>query len=193
MKLHYDKKHREVEFKEEDLVLLKLPTYRQQSLASRGNAKLSPRYYGPFKVLAKVGQVAYKLHLPENLRTHPIFHVSSLKKFKGGSFSNPVLPPPPLEEFHPSPMAVLDKCMNQGKSKVLVHWEGLSPAEASWEDTAMLTAHFPSFVFEDNHDFQGGADVRDSIHGPQPNSNKNRAAKIKDVLYQRFTHGKFRK
>lgn len=96
MKLHYDKKHREVEFKEGDLVLLKLPTYRQQSIAYRGNAKLASRYYGPFKVLAKVGQVAYKLHLPEDSKTHPIFHVSSLKKFKGGSFSNPVLPPPPL-------------------------------------------------------------------------------------------------
>ncbi|GJZ27825.1 hypothetical protein Tco_0572472 [Tanacetum coccineum] len=43
--------------------------------------KLNPRYVGPFKVLEKVGSVAYKLELPEELsRVHNMFHVSNLKK-----------------------------------------------------------------------------------------------------------------
>ncbi|GJU79186.1 hypothetical protein Tco_1276256 [Tanacetum coccineum] len=43
--------------------------------------KLNPRYIGPFKIIAKVGTVAYRIELPEQLsRVHSTFHVSNLKK-----------------------------------------------------------------------------------------------------------------
>ncbi|GKC12903.1 hypothetical protein Tco_1009685, partial [Tanacetum coccineum] len=43
--------------------------------------KLNPLYIGPFKVLAKVGTVAYRLELLDQLsRVHSSFHVSNLKK-----------------------------------------------------------------------------------------------------------------
>ncbi|GKB85467.1 hypothetical protein Tco_0957739 [Tanacetum coccineum] len=43
--------------------------------------KLNPRYIGPFRIIAKVGTIAYRLELPEQLsRVHSTFHVSNLKK-----------------------------------------------------------------------------------------------------------------
>ena len=43
--------------------------------------KLAPRYIGPFWILAKKGEVAYQLELPEHLSAvHNVFHVSQLKK-----------------------------------------------------------------------------------------------------------------
>jgi hypothetical protein len=45
------------------------------------NKKLTYKYFGPFKILKKVGKVAYRLYLPEEARIHSMFHVSLLKKW----------------------------------------------------------------------------------------------------------------
>ena len=54
---------------------------------AKKDIKLSPKYYGPYKVLKKIGTMAYKLELPASSRVHPIFHVSCLKKVIGDKLS----------------------------------------------------------------------------------------------------------
>ena len=62
-----------------DWVYLKLQPYRQLSLRSSHFHKLSPRYYGPFQILQRIGQVAYKLDLPVGCSIHSVFPISCLK------------------------------------------------------------------------------------------------------------------
>lgn len=61
MKKVYDKYHRERQFEAGEWVYLRLQPYRQTSISIRKNLKLSPTYFGPFKVLKKIGVVAYRL------------------------------------------------------------------------------------------------------------------------------------
>lgn len=108
MKTDYDSSHRDVHFHVGDHVLLRLQPNCQTSIAARSNKKLSPRYYGPFKVIAKVGQVAYKLRLPETSQIHPVFHVLCLKPFKGNVLYTSELPASRPATPGASPQKVLD-------------------------------------------------------------------------------------
>jgi hypothetical protein len=76
MKQQEDQHRSERSFEVGDWVFLRLQPYKQMSLKKdKKDNKLSPKYYGPYKVLQNIGTMAYKLELPAPSRVHPVFHV----------------------------------------------------------------------------------------------------------------------
>lgn len=114
MKSQADKKRSYRSFQIGDSVYVKLQPYVQTSLASRSSNKLAFRFFGPFKVVARVGDVAYRLELPKDSLIHPVFHVSQLKL---AITSNDVvcseLPDPSM--YFQVPQEVLDKRLHLRK------------------------------------------------------------------------------
>ena len=152
MKKVADTKRRDEEYQPRDWVLVKLRPRQQfsakESLEIRG--KLTKRFFGPFKVVERIGPVAYHLQLPEKARIHPVFHCSLRKRFQGNpdspNLSEVVQLPSQFIQNQPliSPLAILSyrKASSTGSWEVLVQWEGLSPDETSWEDWNILQQEY---------------------------------------------------
>jgi hypothetical protein len=145
MKAQADKKRSERHFKVGDLVYLKLQPYVQSSVATRSNHKLSFRFFGPYKVLQRVGEVAYKLELPESSRIHPVIHVSQLKRH---------VPPTTTVSTDVQtlssiaiPIQVLDRafvrCGGSTRRMIKVQWSNLPISSTTWEVEDHLKQFFP--------------------------------------------------
>ena len=82
-KSYADVRRRELEFQVDDWVFLKVSSMKGLMRFGK-KGKLSPRYVGPYKILKRIGKVAYELELPAKLAAvHPVFHISLLKKCIG--------------------------------------------------------------------------------------------------------------
>ena len=166
MKANADGKRREVQFEVGDKAYLKLRPYRQKSLALRRNEKLSPRYFGPFEIVERIGAVAYRLDLPRASSIHPVFHVSQLRRAIGDHVSSPTLPPSLTAEMEvllePETIAGIRQGPNGG-AEVLIGWKGLPAYEATWEPIDVVKQQFPEFHLEDKVPFGGGSNVRPPI------------------------------
>nr|GEZ13085.1 putative reverse transcriptase domain-containing protein [Tanacetum cinerariifolium] len=80
-KSYADRRSKPLEFGVGDMVLLKVSPWKG-AVCFRKRRKLSLRYIGPFKILARVDPVAYTLELPGELKgIHNTIHVSTLKKY----------------------------------------------------------------------------------------------------------------
>ena len=120
-KKHYDANHRLLEFAVGDWVWLRVLNRPNQSLLPTSKTKLSPRYAGPFKVVQRIGAVAYKLQLPENARIHDVFHVGVLKSFHGEPpATTPPMPPLQHGRLLHAPERVLQTQLRRGVWHVLI-------------------------------------------------------------------------
>ncbi|CAN6561761.1 unnamed protein product [Malus baccata var. baccata] len=152
MRQYTDKHRSERTFAVGDWVFLKLQPYRQTSVSKTHCPKLAPRFYGPFKVLARVGQVAYTLDLPPQSRIHPTFHVSLLKPQLGSHLvASPTLPPlSTTGTFLWTPEKILQRGLfkrgDRGVTRWLIQWKGLPEHDATWEDADSIITRFPSFT-----------------------------------------------
>lgn len=72
---------------------LNIQPYRQSTMVVITNVKLTSKYYVPYKVIEGIGEVAYKLALPQSSLIHPVFHVSQLKKKVGDGVVPQAEPP----------------------------------------------------------------------------------------------------
>ena len=113
--------------------------------------RLSPRFAGPFKILKRVGSLAYKLELPSHVRVHPVFHVSLLKKYVANV--NHVLQDNSKVKddgtLKVEPDVILDRRVKHLRTRdiveVLVKWQTYPVEDATWVDLSVLHSEFPSF------------------------------------------------
>lgn len=80
MKQLYDHNHTDQEFSMSDLVYVKLHPYNQLTERVAKHTKLFFRYFGPYEVLERVGEVTYRVELPDYCHIYNAFHVSLLKE-----------------------------------------------------------------------------------------------------------------
>ncbi|MCO5576289.1 hypothetical protein L7F22_030098 [Adiantum nelumboides] len=149
-KLYYDKKHRVVEYEIGDMVFLKVIPEKFHLILGK-DRRLSPRFAGPFKILKRIGSLAYKLELPSHVKVHPVFHVSLLKKYVPNVHhvlqDNSKLKDDGTLSVEPD--LVLDRRVkhlrNRDIVELLVKWQNYSVEDASWVDLSVLQSEFPSF------------------------------------------------
>ncbi|GJX22395.1 reverse transcriptase domain-containing protein [Tanacetum coccineum] len=149
-KSYADNRRKPLEFSVGDKVLLKVSP-RKGVVRFGKRSKLSPRYVGPFEIVERVGPVAYRLRLPQELvGVHDTFYVSNLKKCLAD-----VTLHVPLEEvkiddklsFVEEPMEIMDREVKKLKKRwipiVRVHWNSQRGPKFTWERKDQMKRKYP--------------------------------------------------
>ncbi|GAV76234.1 Chromo domain-containing protein [Cephalotus follicularis] len=113
--------------------------------------KLSPRYIGPFEILERIGEVAYKLALPPDLsHIHNVFHISLLRKYMAKP--SHVLRAEPIQarqdlSYDEQPVEILDYKEQILRTKTIplvkMLWRNHGVEEATWELEETIRKEYP--------------------------------------------------
>ncbi|GKF91928.1 hypothetical protein Tco_0275629, partial [Tanacetum coccineum] len=149
-KSYADLKRKPMKFQVRDKVMLKVSPWKGVIHFGK-QGKLNPRYVGPFKVLKKIGAVAYKLELPQELsRVHNTFHVSNLKKCYSDDplvVSLEGLQVDDKLHFIEKPVEIMDREVEQlRRIRVLivkVRWNSKRGPEFTWELEDQFRKKYP--------------------------------------------------
>nr|GFA27152.1 putative reverse transcriptase domain-containing protein [Tanacetum cinerariifolium] len=149
-KSYADNRCKPLEFEVRDQVLLKVSHWKGVIRFGK-KGKLAPRYVGPFEILERVGPVAYRLRLPEELSSvHDTFHVSNLKKCLVDANLHVPLDEIKVDKtlrFVEEPVEIIDrgvKSLKRSKiSIVKVRWNSKRGPEFTWEREDHMEAKYP--------------------------------------------------
>ncbi|GJY35458.1 putative reverse transcriptase domain-containing protein [Tanacetum coccineum] len=166
-KSYADVRRKPLEFQDGDRVMLKFSPWKWVIYFGK-RGKLNPRYIGPFKVLAKVGTVAYRLELPQQLSmVHSRFYVSNLKK----CLSNEPLAIL-LDEIHindklhfiEEPVEIMDREVKRLKQShipiIKVRWNSRRGPEFTWERGDQFKKKYPEASYTNRASSNNANDLK---------------------------------
>ena len=149
-KSYADLKRKDIEYQVGDKVFLKVSPWKSVMRFGK-KGKLSPRFIGPYEIMERIGPVAYRLALPQELsKIHNVFHVSMLRKYR--SDPSHILQEQPVElredlTYAEEPVRILTRELRQLRSRTIplvkVLWGKHSKAEATWEREEDMRNKYP--------------------------------------------------
>ncbi|KAK6120997.1 hypothetical protein DH2020_045267 [Rehmannia glutinosa] len=150
-KSYTNKRRKDLEFEVGDEVFLRLSP-RKGLINPKKGGKLSPRYIGPYKIVQRIGKLAYRLELPAPYAgMHDVFHVSRLKKYQPDPEHIITRDTPPLMEnlsYTERPIRIIDQQIRQLRKReipmVKVVWQNHNRGEdATWEMEEDMRNKYP--------------------------------------------------
>ncbi|GKD44797.1 hypothetical protein Tco_1269442 [Tanacetum coccineum] len=154
-KSYADNRRKPLEFEVGDRVMLKVSPWKGVIRFGK-KGKLAPRYVGPFEILERIGPVAYRLRLPEELSgVHDTFHVSNLKKCLADASLHVPLDEIKVDKtlrFVEEPVEIMDREVKSLKrSRILlvkVHWNSKRGPEFTWEREDHMKSKYPQLFVD---------------------------------------------
>jgi len=134
---NYNRRHKAISFAVGDKVYLRLGHgYKLQGIPK---AKLGDQRTGPFRIAEKIGELAYRLELPETWKVHPVISVAQLELYRPDPFERAPAPPTPVvvdgEEEHEIETIIRSAMRGRGRRRekhYLVRWKGYGPEFDEW-------------------------------------------------------------